>query len=293
MIRHGTTLLAVAAAFVPLTAQDASQPERLLTRRYVDGNRLQYLMKGQDEGTSYEVRLTATTTKNAEGRFVEEFAWSNLIMGGAERPLSLTAQQFRLAVTLEGGMPFALPDLSRAQGLVGPVTDLMTFYADLFVAMHQGMLRRSGDHFIFHNPVTASWADGRVVVIGEDAVDFDITLKEVDTRNGVAVLLIKHIPPAEPKIRLVADWMRTPVADTPNNWVMVTKTPNGYVASVGKETFDVELRLAIADGKIISAMLDNPVTRLTRDCSDAALTQCGDPRRNPVLRRIEMSLLRE
>jgi hypothetical protein len=293
MSRHWTTLLAAVVAFVPMAAQNVPQSERLLARRYVDGERLQYLMKGQDDGTTYEARLTATTTKNAEGRVVEEFAWSNLIMGDSARPLSPTAQQFRLAVTLEGGMPFVLPDLSKAQGLIGPVTDLMTFYADLFVAMHQGTLRRAGDHFLFHNPVTASWADGRVVVIGEDAVDFDITLREVDTRNGVAVLVIKHIPPTEPTIRLVADWMRTPAADTPNNWVMVTKTPNGYVASVGKETFDVELRVALADGRILSAMMDNPVTRLTRDCSDAALTQCGQARRNPVFRRIEMSLLRE
>lgn len=87
--------------------------------------------------------------------------------------------------------------------------------------------------------------------------------------------------------------MRLPVADTPNNWVMVTKTRDGYVASVGKETFDVELRLALADGKLLSATMDNPVTRVTRDCSDAALTQCGEPRPNPVRRRIAMSLLRE
>lgn len=293
MIRHWTTLLAVAAAFVPFAAQDASPPGRLLTRRYVEGDRLQYVMKGRDDGSSYEVRLTATTTKSAEGGFVEEFAWSILVMGGAARPLSPMAQQFRLAVTLDGGMPFVSPDLSKAPGLVGPVADVMTFYADLFVAMHQGMLRRAGDHFVFHNPVKASWADGRVVVIGEDAVDFDITFEDVDPRSGVAVLLIKHIPPAEPDIRLVADWMRTPVADTPNNWVMVTRTPDGYIASVGKETFDVELRLAIADGKILSATMDNPVTRVTRDCSDAALTRCGEPRRNPMSRRIEMSLLRE
>jgi hypothetical protein len=77
MIRHWTTLLAVAAAFVPVTAQNAPQPERLLTRRYVESNSLQYLMKGQNDGTGYDVRLTATTTKDAEGRFAEEFAWSN------------------------------------------------------------------------------------------------------------------------------------------------------------------------------------------------------------------------
>jgi hypothetical protein len=87
--------------------------------------------------------------------------------------------------------------------------------------------------------------------------------------------------------------MRPPVADTPNNWVQVRKTKTGYAASVGKETFDVELRIDLADGKILSAKMDNPVTKITRDCADIALTQCGEARQDPTLRRIEMSLLRQ
>ena len=55
------------------------------------------------------------------------------------------AKAFRLAVTLEGGAPFESPDLSKAPGLIGPVTDVLTFYSDLFLAMHQGALRQAGD----------------------------------------------------------------------------------------------------------------------------------------------------
>jgi hypothetical protein len=57
MTRHWTLLLTIAAAFVPLAAQDAPQAERLLTRRYVQGDRVQYLMKAQDGGSTYEVRI--------------------------------------------------------------------------------------------------------------------------------------------------------------------------------------------------------------------------------------------
>jgi hypothetical protein len=150
----------MATAFVPLAAQNAPQAERLLSRRYVEGERVQYLMKGQDGGSTYEVRITGTTKKASDGRFVEEFAWTDMVANGAPRALADTSQAFRLAVTLEGGAPFEMPDLSKASGLIGPVTDLMTFYSDLFLAMHQGALRKAGDHFYFPSPITASWADG-------------------------------------------------------------------------------------------------------------------------------------
>jgi len=130
-------------------------------------------------------------------------------------------------------------------------------------------------------------------VLGEDHIDFDITLTAVDRASDVATLLIKHLPPPAPKIRLPADWMRAPVADTPNNWVQVRKTDTGFAASVGKETFDVKQSIALSNGKILSATMDNPVTKVARVCSDAALTRCGDAKPDPTLRRIEMSLLRE
>jgi hypothetical protein len=73
----------------------------------------------------------------------------------------------------------------------------------------------------------------------------------------------------------------------------VRKTATGFAASVGKETFDVTLNVDISHGKILSARMENPVTKVTRACSDAALTQCGNAQATPVLRRIELSLLRE
>ena len=186
-----------------------------------------------------------------------------------------------------------MPDLSKAPGLIGPVTDVMTFYSDLFLAMHHGALIKAGDHFYFPSPITASWADGAVVVLGEDHIDFDITLTDVDTTSDVATLLIKHVPPPAPNIRLPADWMRARVAETPNNWVQVRKAATGFDASVGKETFDVTLNVDMSNGKILSARMENPVTKVTRACSDAALSQCGDARATPTLRRIELSLLRQ
>lgn len=293
MTRPWTAVFTIAAACVPLAAQDAPQAERLLSRRYADGDRVQYLMKAQDGDSTYEVRIAGTTRKTSDGRFVEEFAWTDMVANGAPRALAATSQAFRLAVTLEGGAPFEMPDLSKAPGLIGPVTDLMAFYSDLFLAMHQGALRKAGDRFYFPSPIAASWADGTAVVLGEDHIDFDITLTAVDTASQVATLLIKHVPPPVPKIRLPADWMHAPVADTPNNWVLVRKTATGFAASVGQETFDVTLDVDISHGKLLSARMENRVTKVTRACSTAALTQCGNAQATPTLRRIELSLLRE
>jgi hypothetical protein len=82
-------------------------------------------------------------------------------------------------------------------------------------------------------------------------------------------------------------WMHTPVSDTPNNWVQVGKDRDGkYVASVGKETFDDVIKTSLADGRILSATMENPVEVLERQCNDAALTVCGDPIRYQIRRRI-------
>src|SRR5688572_1495077 len=128
MTRYWTALVTVAAVLVAVAARDAPQAERLLSRRYADGDRVHYLMKAQSDGATYEVRITGTTRKGGDGRFVEEFAWSDLVVNGAPRALAAASQAFRLLVTLEGGVPFEMPDLSKAPGLIGPVTDLMTFY---------------------------------------------------------------------------------------------------------------------------------------------------------------------
>jgi hypothetical protein len=174
----------------------------LLIRRYADGTRLRYRMTADENGTSSAVTITATTRKTADGRFIDEFAWSDMVVNGAARVLSPTSQAFRATVTLDGGRPFDPPDLSKAPGLVGPVTDLLTFYSDLFLAMHHGALRQAGDRFHFSNPMPASWADGTTVVLGEDHIDFDIALTAVDRGAGEVTLSVNHVPPPAPKIRL-------------------------------------------------------------------------------------------
>src|SRR2546427_633244 len=83
-------------------------------------------------------------------------------------------------------------------------TDLLTLYADMLVA-HQGQLPHAGDHFYFERGTPASWADGNYVLIGEDSVDFEVTLTDINLSDQIVTLVVRHVPPAKPEVKTVAD----------------------------------------------------------------------------------------
>jgi hypothetical protein len=280
-----------------LAAQTVPSGNNELLRRYRDGEKLTYHMKGVNEDWHYEIQADGIVKKDSTG-YYEEYAWSKLISDGRAATLPAASLSFRQQLTLDPNHPPSFPDLSRVDpSLVGPLTDLMTFYVDLWLGVKAGVqtgkLAHPGDHFLFPRGTPNSWADGNYVQMGEDSIDFDFTLKDVNESEKTALFVIRHVPPQKPEVRLKADWMQKAVADTPNNWVQVRKTNEGkYLASVGKETFDVEITLSLEDGRILSATLDNPLQTVDRVCDDAALTQCGEPKPHPIHRRIELTLQR-
>lgn len=273
---------------------DKSEPISL-SRSYREGETLAYHMKATNKGRSetkrYEADVNCVVKKDPVGIFAEECAWSNLMVNGQPTVLSPAAQSFRQTVSLDSKSTPAVPDLSQVIPLVGPITDLLTFYSDLWLANRTNQLHRSGDHFYFEHGTPNSWADGSYVLLGQDSIDFDMSL--ADQTQGTNIVVVRHVSPAKSQIKLSADWMKMPVVgDTPNNWVEVEKTSEGaFSAEVGKETFDVRLTVS-QSGKIQSATLDNPVEVLQRDCNDAELTKCGTPVRYQIMRRIELTTLR-
>lgn len=268
-----------------------------LVRRYKEGESLTYHMKASNQGRTQTIRYEAdakgVVKKNASGDFVEEFQWSGLSFNGQTVPLPANASEFRQQLSLAPAVSPSLPDFSHVNPmLIGPSADLLTFYADLWLAIKQGMLVHSGDHAYVKHGIPNSWADGSRTLIGEDSIDFDLTLSEVDAKAGAAKLVVRHVPPSKPQIKVPAKWMEPPVADTQNNWIEVSKMDSGkYLAEVGKETFDVEISLSLADGKILLATMDNPVAVVARECTDQALTQCGEPEHYRIRRQIELRLL--
>lgn len=283
--------LAVFAACSGLLAQSTTSSLRLLTRRYREGETLQYHMKAMNDGRRYEVQASAVVKKDEKGVFIEEFAWSNVISNGAQVSLPPASAEFRQVLSLD---PRKLPGVPKLAGvhpiLIGPITDLLTFYADVWLAAQVGNLRKVGDHKYQTYGTPSSWADGNRVVLGEDSIDFDMTLQAIDETHHTATLLVRHVPPDKSKVKLPAAWMQEPVAGTSNNWVEVMRDSGKYIAAVGQETFDVHIVVSLLDGKIVAGTIENPVKAVERDCKDEALTNCGDPRPREIMRRIEIAL---
>ena len=277
-----------------LTAQSATAQSSPLIRQYREGERLAYRMTASNQDrartTIYSATARGVVKRDSAGTFFEEFEWADLVWNGAPFDLPEANRGFRQLLSLAPGYTPVLPDFSTLHPrLVGPTTDLMTFYADTWLAIRQPGLRQAGDRVRVNHGDANSWADGMRVLLGEDSIDFDIVLGEASTSSGTRGLLVRHVPPDQPQIRIPAEWMRMPVTDVPNNWVQVIKLGEGrYVASVGKETFDAQIRLSLENGRIVSADLENPVEVFERECKDEALTLCGEGARYRIVRQIQI-----
>jgi hypothetical protein len=290
-----SALVSLAVTFSVPSVSPAQTDSTWLVRRYRDGEKLLYRMtatnQGKDRVTHYEAQAAGEVRKDAAGTFFEEYSWSNLKINDERITLPPASLKFRQRLSLDPSYRLAIPDLSRIHpGLIGPVVDLLTFYADVQLALREPALAQPGDHVYVNDGSPNSWADGSRILTGEDVIDFDITLADVNLADSVVTLVVGHVPPARPAITLIAPWMRVPVGRSPNNWVQVARRDSGgFVASVGKETFTASIRLSLADGKVLTAALDNEVDVVERECRDSLLTLCSDPVRYRIRRRIEIN----
>jgi hypothetical protein len=275
-----------------LVAQAPVKASPSLHRTYRAGETLVYRMTGVNENWHYQIQADGIVKQDPGGPFLEEYRWSNLVSDNQKTDLTPGTAAFRQQLTLDPNRNPLMPDLAHVDPkLIGPITDFMTFYVDLWLAEKLGELKKTGDHFYFKQGTPQSWADGQYVILGQSSIDFDFTWKSVDEASHIATLEIRHVPPEKSQVTLTADWMHTPVADTPNNWVGVNRTQDGkFHAAVGKETFDVEIKVSLVDGKILSGSLDNVVKTAERECTDQALTQCSDPKPHVINRKIDIVL---
>jgi len=160
-----TVVFALAAISLCLAQEPAASP---LLRRYTEGEKLIYHMKGSNDGWNYEVQANGFVKKDAKGHFVEEYAWSDF-KSSAPMTMSPASLTFRQTLSLDPATPPSIPNLSVVQPfLIGPITDLLTFYADLWMATKQSTLAHAGDHTYIKLGIPASWADGNYVILGQD-----------------------------------------------------------------------------------------------------------------------------
>lgn len=289
----------VIGSSVSLRSQQAARSDGAalsapLARQYQAGERIAYTIscinQARAKTTEYEARAEGAVQQDAAGVFVEQLSWTDLQINADQLRLSASSRAFHEPLSLAPGAKLAIPPLNNVQpDLIGPIADLLTFYADVKIAMNQKTLLHPGDHVYVKYGAPNSWADGKRVIAGEDSIDFDVKLQSIDQANGYATVVVRHVPPAQPQIKLPAAWMNDRVGDTANNWVQVEKTSDGkYIAGVGEETFDVQIQVALATGRILSAIMENPVQVEERACSDAALTACGSPERYTIHREITL-----
>lgn len=281
---------------VALAAQEVLPDSNPLLRHYREDEHLTYHIKGVnvDWQGHDEIQADGIVRKDPDGTYFEDYEWSAPSDGGVA---------VRQQISLDPNGELALPSFTDADlWLSRPMVQMWGIYIEVRNAV-QGKLTRAGDHFHSSWGAPASCPEGKQIPVtnlskcGDDVLlaqfenDFDFTLKDVNRSNDTATLVVRHVPPEIPYVKLPAEWMRKPVAGTPNNMVIVRKMGEGkYLAVVGKTTQTDEIVLSLSDGKILSATLDNPGEVVERECTDAALTQCGEPKPRSVRSRVEISL---
>ena len=238
----------------------------------------------------YSARAQGLVRREAAG-FYEEYEWTDLEVDGNPIAFPPENQAFRQRLSLSPESPTQIPNWSQVHpSLVGPIFDLLNFYADIALAARMPGLAKSGDHAFWGHNRSHSWADGRAILVGEDAIDFDVTLRELNAADKTATLVVRHIPPTDPAINMTAAWMRPPVtASASNNWTQLVRDPPGrYTASVGAETITVTLVIDLADGKPLSGTMENAIEVRERECEDVAATRCGEPVRYRITRIVQL-----
>jgi hypothetical protein len=271
-----------------VSAQQASKDSGFLQRRYTDGTVSRYLMTGKNDGWKYTIRATITVKRDADNRYYEEIGWSDLT-SSAQQTLKPASLALRQTVSLDDAATYMkIPDLANVQPLlIGPITDTLTFYSDLLLAINAKLMQPGQTAYV---PRTSpnSWADGQRVLLGQDVVDFLLSVESVNPAENTATIMVQHVPPPTLHVEQPAKWMQEPMSAKPNNFVQVSKDGDRFIAETGKESFDVRLIVDTRDGSIVSAALHNLVTLKDRTCTDRELMHCGAEAPKTILREITL-----
>lgn len=287
--------LVIASAFIQslsaMVGQQVPKDGNTLQRRYVEGSASTYQMTADNDGWQYRVQANIVVKRDANGRYYEEIGWSDFT-SNARQALNPQSLALRQTVSLDDPSTYmTVPNLATVQPfLIGPITDTLTFYSDLLLAIQAGLVRVGQTAYVPRNTPN-SWADGQRVLLGQDVIDFSLKVEAVNPVERTETLLIQHVPPPALHVQLPAKWMNAQSGPTPYNFVQVSKQDDRFIAQVGTETFDVRLIVDTHDGHIVFAEMHNPVSLNMRTCTDRELTQCGQETPKTIVRNITWKLL--
>jgi hypothetical protein len=170
--------IVLAEIVVTSAAQQATTEAGTLHRRYTGGAVSHFLMTGNNDGWRYTIEATDVVKRDRNGRYYEEIGWSDLT-SNAQQTLTPASLALRQTVSLDDPSSYMkMPNLATVQPLlIGPITDTLTIYSDLLLAM-QSKLAHPGQTAYVPRTTPNSWADGQRVLLGQDVVDFSLKVRE-------------------------------------------------------------------------------------------------------------------
>jgi hypothetical protein len=129
-----------------IAAQQAAIEAGTLQRRYTDQAVSHYLMTGNNDGWQYTIQATDVVKRDTDGRYYEEIGWSGLT-SSAQQALTPASLALRQTVSLDDPASYMrVPNLANVQPLlVGPITDTLTIYSDLLLAMQAKLVQPRAD----------------------------------------------------------------------------------------------------------------------------------------------------
>jgi len=113
MIKMLAVILLTCGGSGLLAAQALPNDHNVLLRRYHEGEKLTYHMKGINEDWHYEIQADGIAKKDSAGTYFEEYRWSNLISDNQKVALSPPSLDFRQQLTLDPNHNSAFPNLSQ------------------------------------------------------------------------------------------------------------------------------------------------------------------------------------
>jgi hypothetical protein len=136
-------------------------------------------MTGNNDGWQYTIEATDVVKRDMNGRYYEEIGWSDLT-SNAQQALTPASLALRQTVSLDDPSSYMkVPNLATIQPLlIGPITDTLTIYSDLLLAMqsklaHPGQIAYvSGEAFspTIQLVIERAVSKGRVQVLRTDGL---------------------------------------------------------------------------------------------------------------------------
>lgn len=277
------------------TEAGPSRPYRYV-RRYEPGRRFRYRQETRHWTNSKLDSVHVATSHHEVLRGAvarERVRWEDLEVTRGDKTASQTAlaaaiEPYEISLHPDGSL--ALPPL-REPAMVGPISDLTTFYVAISPSIGIDTLTKVGDEHVMPEAVRGVWTVLPHTPLGEDCIVPRVKITHLDVNTVTFHTAFE--PPSTPCLEPLGPWMREPVDGTrPNNFRQVTADPSGTrIVMWGREAFTTECRVERPSGRILVASMENTLTLKVRVGCDATLESCAGEFPTTIRRTVKLKLL--